>query len=60
MDNIEELWEHTPTKAALIEGSNIRSKIMNMTDAEVHEYIHKLKMDSYQEGYSDCFRKETT
>lgn len=46
------------TRAAEMQGGMWKHKIMNMTEIEVYEYINKLKLDSYQEGYSECLRKD--
>lgn len=46
------------TRAAQLEGSNLKRKILNMTDGEAYEYLNKMKLDAYQEGYADCLRKD--
>lgn len=46
------------TRAAQLEGSNLKRKLLNMTDGEAYEYINRMKLDAYKEGYSDCLRKD--
>lgn len=46
------------TRAAQLEGSNLKRKLLNMTDSEAYEYLNKMKLDAYQEGYADCLRKD--
>lgn len=46
------------TRAAQLEGSNLKQKLLNMTDGEAYEYLNKMKLDAYQEGYADCLRKD--
>lgn len=46
------------TRAAQLEGSNLKRKLLNMTDGEAYEYLNKIKLDAYQEGYADCLRKD--
>ena len=60
MDNIELLEEDDVkiTRAAQLQGSNLKRKILNMTDGEAYTYLNKMKLDAYQEGYADCLRKD--
>ena len=51
-------YEPKITKAAQLQGSNLKLKILNMTDSEAYEYLNKMKLDAYQEGYADCLRKD--
>ena len=46
------------TRAAQLQGSNLKRKILNMTDGEAYTYLNKMKLDAYQEGYADCLRKD--
>ena len=50
------------TIAAQLQGSNLKRKILNMTDGEAYTYLNKMKLDAYQEGYqegyADCLRKD--
>ena len=46
------------TRAAELEGSNLKLKLLNMTDGEAYEYLNNMKLESYQEGYTDCLRKD--
>ena len=46
------------TRAAQLQGSNLKLKILNMTDGETYTYLNKIKLDAYQEGYADCLRKD--
>ena len=46
------------TKAAQLQGSNLKLKLLYMTDSEAYEYLNKMKLDAYQEGYADCLRKD--
>lgn len=56
---IEEIIEEARlTRAAELEGSELKRKLLNMTDGEAYEYLNKMKLDAYQEGYADCLRKE--
>lgn len=56
---IEEIIEEAKlTRAAQLEGSNLKRKLLNMTDGEAYEYFNKMKLDAYQEGYADCLRKD--
>lgn len=56
---IEEITEEARlTRAAELEGSNLKRKLLNMTDGEAYEYFNKMKLDAYQEGYADCLRKD--
>ena len=60
MDNIELLEEEDVkiTRAAQLQGSNLKRKLLNMTDDEAYTYLNKMKLDAYQEGYADCLRKD--
>ena len=51
-------YEPKITKAAQLQGSNLKRKILNMTDSEAYDYLNKMKLDAYQEGYADCLRKD--
>ena len=51
-------YEPKITKAAQLQGSNLKLKILNMTDGEAYTYLNKMKLDAYQEGYADCLRKD--
>jgi hypothetical protein len=33
-------------------------KLLNMTDGEAYEYLNNMKLESYQEGYAECLRKD--
>lgn len=46
------------TRAAELEGSNLKLKLLNMTDGEAYEYLNNMKLEAYQEGYADCLRKD--
>ena len=46
------------TRAAQLQGSNLKRKLLNMTDDEAYTYLNKMKLDAYQEGYADCLRKD--
>lgn len=46
------------TRAAQLQGSNLKRKLLNMTDDEAYTYLNKIKLDAYQEGYADCLRKD--
>ena len=46
------------TRAAQLEGSKLKLNLLNMTDSEAYEYLNKMKLDAYQEGYADCLRKD--
>ena len=46
------------TRAAQLEGSNLKMKLLNMTDGEAYEYLNNMKLEAYQEGYADCLRKD--
>ena len=46
------------TKFAQLQGANLKMKLLNMTDSEAYKYLNKMKLDAYQEGYSDCLRKD--
>ena len=46
------------TRAAQLQGSNLKRKLLNMTDDEAYTYLNKMKLDAYQEGYADCIRKD--
>ena len=46
------------TRAAQLQGFNLKRKILNMTDGETYTYLNKMKLDAYQEGYADCLRKD--
>ena len=52
--------DHDPkiTKAAQLQGSNLKMKLLNMTDGEAYEYLNNMKLEAYQEGYADCLRKD--
>ena len=60
MDNIELLEEDDVkiTRAAQLQGSNLKRKLLNMTDDEAYTYLNKMKLDAYQEGYAECLRKD--
>lgn len=60
MDNVEILEEEDVkiTRAAQLQGSNLKRKLLNMTDDETYTYLNKIKLDAYQEGYADCLRKD--
>ena len=60
MDDIELLEEEEVkiTRSAQLQGSNLKLKILNMTDGEAYTYLNKMKLDAYQEGYADCLRKD--
>ena len=60
MDNIELLEEDDVkiTRAAQLQGSNLKRKLLNMTDDEAYTYLNKMKLDAYREGYADCLRKD--
>ena len=60
MDDIELLEEEEIkiTRSAQLQGSNLKLKILNMTDGEAYTYLNKMKLDAYQEGYADCLRKD--
>ena len=60
MDNVELLEEEDVkiTRAAQLHGSNLKRKLLNMTDDEAYTYLNKMKLDAYQEGYADCLRKD--
>lgn len=51
-------YEPKLTKAAQLQGANLKMKLLNMTDSEAHIYLNKIKLDAYQEGYADCLRKD--
>ena len=51
-------YEPKITKAAQLEGSNLKMKLLNMTDGEAYEYLNNMKLEAYQEGYADCLRKD--
>ena len=46
------------TRAAELEGSKLKLKLLNMTDGEAYEYLNNMKLEAYQEGYADCLRKD--
>ena len=60
MDDMELLEEQEVkiTRSAQLQGSNLKLKILNMTDGEAYTYLNKMKLDAYQEGYADCLRKD--
>ena len=59
MDDMELLEEDVKiTRAAHLQGSNLKRKLLNMTDDEAYTYLNKMKLDAYQEGYADCLRKD--
>ena len=60
MDNVELLEEDDVkiTRAAQLQGSNLKRKLLNMTDDEAYTYLNKMKLDAYREGYADCLRKD--
>ena len=59
MDDMELLEEDVKiTRAAHLQGSNLKLKLLNMTDDEAYTYLNKMKLDAYQEGYADCLRKD--
>ena len=60
MDDIELLEEEEIkiTRSAQLQGSNLKLKILNMTEGEAYTYLNKMKLDAYQEGYADCLRKD--
>lgn len=51
-------YEPKLTKAAQLQGANLKLKLLYMTDSEAYEYLNKMKLDAYQEGYADCLRKD--
>ena len=51
-------YEPKITKSAQLQGSNLKRKLLNMTDDEAYTYLNKMKLDAYQEGYADCIRKD--
>lgn len=51
-------YEPKITKAAQLQGSNLKMKLLNMTDGEAYEYLNNMKLEAYQEGYADCLRKD--
>lgn len=51
-------YEPKLTKAAQLQGSNLKMKLLNMTDGEAYEYLNNMKLEAYQEGYADCLRKD--
>ena len=51
-------YEPKITKSARLHGSNLKRKLLNMTDDEAYTYLNKMKLDAYQEGYADCLRKD--
>ena len=61
---MEEIMQHPEeedvkiTRAAQLQGSNLKRKLLNMTDDEAYTYLNKMKLDAYQEGYADCLRKD--
>ena len=57
-DHDYEHYEPKITKAAQLEGSNLKMKLLNMTDGEAYEYLNNMKLEAYQEGYADCLRKD--
>ena len=60
MDDMELLEEEDVkiTRAAQLQGSNLKLQLLNMTDDEAYTYLNKMKLDAYQEGYADCLRKD--
>ena len=46
------------TKAAQLQGSNLKMKLLYMTDSEAYEYLNNMKLEAYQEGYAECLRKD--
>ena len=46
------------TRAAELEGSRLKLKLLNMTDGEAYEYLNNMKLEAYQEGYAECLRKD--
>ena len=46
------------TRAAELEGSRLKLKLLNMTDGEAYEYLNNMKLKAYQEGYAECLRKD--
>lgn len=44
------------TRAAQLEGSNLKRKLLNMTDGEAYEYLNNMKLEAYQEGYMDAWQ----
>ena len=60
MDDIELLEEEEVkiTRSAQLQGSNLKRKLLNMTDDEAYTYLNKMKLVAYQEGYADCLRKD--
>ena len=61
---MEEIMQHPEeedvkiTRAAQLQGSNLKRKLLNMTDDEAYTYLNKMKLDAYREGYADCLRKD--
>ena len=51
-------YEPKLTKAAQLQGSNLKMKLLNMTDGVAYEYLNNMKLKAYQEGYADCLRKD--
>lgn len=51
-------YEPKITKAAQLQGAMLKLKLLYMTDGEAYEYLNKMKLDAYQEGYADCLRKD--
>ena len=35
------------TRAAELEGSKLKLKLLNMTDGEAYEYLNNMKLDAY-------------
>ena len=54
----DQYYEPKITKAAQLQGANLKLKLLNMTDGEAYEYLNNMKLEAYQEGYAECLRKD--
>ena len=45
------------TRAAELEGSKLKLKLLNMTDGEAYEYLNHMNLDSCRDGSAGSLRK---